>query len=88
MLNRNSTLLQQPTEMPHKTNPNEQSFVAPGVRAIPVDAANLFFLVIHSDKRLTDEHIRRYNGPQTSEVAAIVSGVEDGTVGRQDIHIR
>ncbi len=45
-------------------------------------------IVIHSDKRPANEHVRRYNGPSCSEVAALVPGNEDGMIGKWDILVR
>ena len=42
-------------------------------------------MVIHSDRRPSHEHVRRYNGPESSEVAALN---EDGEIGRRDIVVR
>ncbi len=38
-------------------------------------------IVIHADKRPANEHIRRYNEPSCSEVAALIPGNEDGMIG-------
>ncbi len=45
-------------------------------------------IVIHSDKRPANEHVRRYNGPFCSEVAALILGNEDGMIGTRDILVR
>ncbi len=43
---------------------------------------------IHADKRPANEHIRRYNGPSCSEVAALIPDNEDGMIGKRDILVR
>ncbi len=45
-------------------------------------------IVIHADKRPANEHVRRYNGPSCSEVAALIPGNEDGMIGKRDILVR
>lgn len=55
--------------------------------AAPVDALNPFRTNIHSDKRPVSEHIHGYNGPQASEILAIISKADDGIVERQDVVI-
>ncbi len=42
-------------------------------------------IVIRADKRLVNEHIRCYNGPSCSEVAALIPTNEDGMIGKRDI---
>ncbi len=42
-------------------------------------------IVIHADKRLANEHVRRYNGPSCSEVAALIPGNEDEMIGKRNI---
>ena len=49
------------------------------------DRPNDYRMIIHADKRPLAEHARRYNNPQTSEVAAIIPGAECGEVGNRDI---
>ncbi len=45
-------------------------------------------IVIHADKRPENEHVRRYNGPSCSEVAARIPGNYDGMIGKRDILVR
>ncbi len=45
-------------------------------------------IVIHADKRPANEHVRRYSGPSSSEVAALIPGNEDGMIGKRDILVR
>ncbi|CDF39890.1 ATP dependant DNA helicase [Chondrus crispus] len=42
-------------------------------------------MVIHADRRPSYEHVRQYNGPEASEVAALIPGNENGEIGRRDI---
>ena len=42
-------------------------------------------MVIHADRRPTTGHARRYNRPESSEVAALIPGPENGMVGNRDI---
>ncbi len=43
---------------------------------------------IHAEKRPANEHVRRYNVPSCSEVAALIPGNEDGMIGKRDILVR
>ncbi len=45
-------------------------------------------IVIHADKKPANEHVRCYNGPYCSEVAALIPGTEDGVIGKRDILVR
>ncbi len=45
-------------------------------------------IVIHADKRPSNEHVRRCNGPSCSEVAALILGNEHGIIGKRDILVR
>ena len=39
-------------------------------------------MVLHADRRPRHEHVRRYNDPEASEVAALIPGNEDdGEIG-------
>ena len=42
-------------------------------------------MVIHADRRPTTEHARRYNRPESSEVAALIPGPDNGMVGNRDV---
>ncbi len=42
-------------------------------------------IVIHADMRPANEHLRRYNGPSFSEVAALIPGNEDGMIRKRAI---
>lgn len=42
-------------------------------------------MVINSDLHPTSEHNRKYNGPHSSEIAAIITGVQDDTIEWQYI---
>lgn len=88
MPNLHPGLLAQLTSMLHECNSYVQSFSALRDWATPVNAPNLYRMIIHSDKRPASEHFCRYNGLSTSEIAAIILGAEDGIVGRQDLVIR
>lgn len=44
-------------------------------------------MVIHSDRRPTSKHVRRYNGFQAFEAAVFDHTAEKKVVGRQDIVI-
>ena len=45
-------------------------------------------MVIHADRRPIHVHVRRYNGPEASEVAALIPRNEDGEIGRRNIVVR
>lgn len=47
-----------------------------------------YTMVIHAEKRPAAEHVRRYNGPTASEVAAIIPGPENGEVAGRYIILR
>lgn len=42
-------------------------------------------MVIHADRNPEDAHVGPYNGPSSSEIAAIIPGSEDGMIWRRDI---
>lgn len=88
MPNLSSTLLHQLTNILLDSNHYLQSFIALRHWATPIDAPNLYHMIIHSERRPSGENVRRHIGPQTSEVTAIILGAEVGITGRQDIAIR
>ncbi len=45
-------------------------------------------IVIHADQRPANEHVRRYNGPSSSDVAALIPGNDNGVIGQRDILVR
>ncbi len=45
-------------------------------------------IVIEDEKRPSNEHVRRYNGPSCSEVAGVIPRNEGGMVGNRDIVVR
>lgn len=45
-------------------------------------------MVTHANKKTSQEHVRCYNGPQSSEIFASTPGTEDDIVVKQDIVIR
>lgn len=73
--------------MLHEDNSCVQNSVAVRDWATPVDTPNSYRMIIHSNRRPSAEHVSRYSRPQSSESAAIISGAEDGIVGRQNIGI-
>ncbi|CDF36554.1 unnamed protein product [Chondrus crispus] len=77
----NSTRLEealttQLTHMLHECNPYVQTFLS------------AYQMVIHADRRPSYEHVRRYNGPEASEVAALIPGNENGEIGRREMVVR
>jgi len=75
--------------MLHQVNPYVQTFRSLREWATTPDTAPTpYRMVIHADRRPSGAHVGRYNGPSSSEVAAIVPGSEDGEVGRRDIVLR
>lgn len=51
----------------------------------PYKHQTIFCIVIHENQRSLSELIRRYNGPESSAVVAIIPRAQDGIVGRIDI---
>ena len=47
-----------------------------------------FQMVIHADRRPEGEHLRRYNAPESSEVAALIPGDQGDRATRRDIVLR
>lgn len=45
-------------------------------------------MVVHSVRQQANKHARRYNGSETSEVAAIILEAEDGINGGQEIVLK
>lgn len=45
-------------------------------------------MVIHSNRRPAEQHIRGYNDPHAFKVVSIVPGVDDGIISREDIIFR
>lgn len=70
--------------MRHQLNPYLQSFELLGDWALSNDALTDHQMVIHSNRLPTNEHVRRCDRPQNSEVAAIVLEAEDGIISTQD----
>ncbi|CDF40386.1 ATP dependant DNA helicase [Chondrus crispus] len=84
------TLLMQLTHMLHECNPYVQSVLSMREWAQSPQPNTLapYQMVIHADRRPSHEHVRRYNGPEASEVAALIPGNEGGEIGRRDIVVR
>ena len=78
------------THMLHECNPYVQTF--PCMREWAQFAHNntpaAYQMFVHADCRPSHEHVRRHNGPEASEVAALIPGNEDGEIGRRDIVVR
>ena len=83
-----ANVLRELTEMLHGINPYIQTFRSLREWAIADQAPDLYRMVIHADRRPSDAHRGRYNGPANSEVAAIIPGSEDGEIGTRDIVLR
>ncbi|CDF39898.1 ATP dependant DNA helicase PIF1 [Chondrus crispus] len=83
-------LMTQLTHMLHECNPYVQTFLC--MREWAQSPHNntpvAYQMVNHADRRPSYEHVRRYNGPEASEVAALIPGNEDGEIGRRDIVVR
>ena len=67
-------------------NPYVQTFESLREWATGDEAPTQYKMVIHADKRPAAEHVRRYNGPEASEVAAIIPGT--GEQSKRDIVLR
>ena len=76
-------LMTQLTHMLHECNPYVHTFLCMREWAQPAhnNTPAAYQMVIHADGRPSHEHVRRYNGPEASEVAALIPGNEDGEIG-------
>ncbi|CDF33021.1 unnamed protein product [Chondrus crispus] len=83
-------LMTQLTHMLHECNPYVQTFLCmrEWAQSPQNNCPATYQMVIHADRRPSHEHVRRYNGPEASEVAALIPGNEDGQIGRRDIVVR
>ncbi|CDF38639.1 unnamed protein product [Chondrus crispus] len=83
-------LMTQLTHMLHECNPYVQTFLCmrEWAQSPQNNCPATYQMVIHADRRPSHEHVRRYNGPEASEVAALIPGNEDGEIGRRDIVVR
>ncbi|CDF37673.1 unnamed protein product [Chondrus crispus] len=83
-------LMTQLTHMLHECNPYVQTFLCmrEWAQSPHNNCPATYQMVIHADRRPSHEHVRRYNGPEVSEVAALIPGNEDGEIGRRDIVVR
>ncbi|CDF40970.1 ATP dependant DNA helicase PIF1 [Chondrus crispus] len=83
-------LMTQLTHMLHECNPYVQTFLCmrEWAQSPHNNCPATYQMVIHADRRPSHEHVRRYNGPEASEVAALIPGNEDGEIGRRDIVVR
>lgn len=86
--NLNIALLVQLTFMLHESSHYVQFFSALRNLATPVIVLHAFRLIIHTGECHATDHVRRHNGSWTTEVAAVIPGVVDSIVGRQDSVIR
>ncbi|CDF38542.1 unnamed protein product [Chondrus crispus] len=78
------------TRMLHECNPYVQTFLCmrEWAQSPHNNTPTPYQMVIHADRRPSHEHVRRYNGPEASEVAALTPGNEDGEIGRRYIVVR
>lgn len=74
--------------MQYESNHYQQSFAALRDWATPVDLPIPYQIVICSDRCPPGEQIRRHSGPLVLEIAAVISGEDEGSIGRQYIFIR
>ncbi|CDF38382.1 ATP dependant DNA Helicase PIF1 [Chondrus crispus] len=83
-------LMTQRTQMLHECNTYVQTFLCmrEWAQSPHKNTPAAYQMVIHADSRPSYEHVRRYNGPEASEVAALIPGNEDGEIGRRDIVVR
>lgn len=86
--NLHSASLQQPAPTVHERNHYVLSFLVLRDWATPVNAPNPYRVIIHSNKRPTFGHDRRYKGSSSLQLRAIIPGTEDGIVESQNILIR
>ncbi|CDF38180.1 ATP dependant DNA helicase PIF1 [Chondrus crispus] len=77
-------LMTQLTHMLHECNPYVQTFLCmrEWAQSPHNNTPAAYQMVIHADRRPSYEHVRRYNGPEASEVAALIPGNENGEIGR------
>ena len=78
------------THMLHECNPYVQTFLCmrEWAQSPHNNTPDSYQIVIYADRGPSNEHVRRYNGPEASEVAALIPGNEDGEIGRRDIVVR
>ncbi|CDF35745.1 ATP dependant DNA Helicase Pif1 [Chondrus crispus] len=83
-------LMTQLTHMLHECNPYVQTFLCmrEWAQSPHNNTPAAYQMVIHADRRPSHEHVRRYNSPEASEVAALIPGNEYGEIGRRDIVVR
>ena len=69
-------LMTQLTHMLHECNPYVQKFLfmREWAQCEHNNTPAAYQMVIHADRRPSHEHVRRYNGPKASEVAALIPG--------------
>lgn len=79
--------LQQFTVMRHDYNSYNQYFLILHW-ATPVESFDNYQMLVHVNKKPSQEHVRRYNGPHSSKIAAIIPASEDGFVSQQDNALR
>ncbi len=82
------TLVKQLTSMLMDCNSYVQTFLCLHEILNEGRTTERYKIVIHADRKPAVEHVRRYNGPSCSEVAALIPGNEDGTIGNRDIVVR
>ena len=83
-----ANLMQELTAILHDVNPYVHTFRSLREWATGDQTPEQYRMVIHADRRPSEAHRGRYNGPSTSEVAAIIPGSEDGQIGKRDIVLR
>ena len=80
-------ILTQLTARQHHVNPYVQTFQSLGEWAIIENSLKPYRMVIDANRRPVGDHVRRYNGPESSEVAAPIPGDENGEISRRDISV-
>lgn len=87
MPNLNIVSLTQITAMLDECNLYKQSFSALQNWFTRINAPNLYQTIVHNGHRPAKEHVRQFSGPESSNIAVIIPGVENDIVRTQNIVI-
>ena len=74
--------------MLHEVNPYVKTFTCIYELFKDQESLESYNLAIHADKKPAEEHVRRYNAPTSSEVAALIVGAENDLINKNDIILR
>ena len=74
--------------MLHEVNPYVKTFSCLFELFRNSESVASYNLAIHANKKPANELSRRYNGPASSEIAAIIVGSENDLIGKTDVILR